>query len=69
MRIEKFSKLWIVKLLSICRNHNKINPTTSEQQTTGQNSAKNQRKWFMKSSGLQIHVTCMRDFHWEFMDT
>ena len=48
MRIEKFSKLWIVKLLSICRNHNKIDVTTSEQQTTGQNSAKNQRKLFMK---------------------
>ena len=60
MRIEKFSKLWIVKLLSICRNHNMMDPTTSEQQTTGQNSAKNQRKWFMKWSRLQMHVTRMR---------
>lgn len=53
MRIEKFSKLWIVKLLSLCRNSNKIHPTSPEGDTTG---AKNQRKWFMKYNGIEIHV-------------
>ena len=48
MRIEKFSKLWIVKLLSLCRKSNKIEPTTLEGKTTDQNSTKNHRKWFMK---------------------
>jgi len=45
MRIEKFSKSWVVKLF--CRKSSKIHPATSAKQTTGQNSTKNQRKWIL----------------------
>ena len=47
MRIEKFSKSLVVKLF--CRKSCKIHPTTSAEQTTGQNSTKNQRKWILRS--------------------
>ena len=47
MRIEKFSKSLVVKLF--CRKSCKIHPITSAEQTTGQNSTKNQRKWILRS--------------------